>query len=230
MSIDPDRYFERVGLTGARPPTLATLRALHVAHVSSIPFEDIDVLLGRPISLDLADIEAKLVGRRRGGYCFEQNILFAAVLEALGFEVRRWAARVRMGSTKLRPQSHSLLGVVIDGVTYVADVGFGGDGFVTPLRLDDADVVRQGAWSFRLSREDGGTYVVQTWKEGAWFDLYAFTTAEIPAIDYEVSNHYMSTSARSPFTRALVVQKSSEKARWTLHNHRLTVEQGPSAK
>jgi N-hydroxyarylamine O-acetyltransferase len=224
MSLNLERYFERIAFSAPRTASLETLRALHLAHVSSIPFEDLDVLLGRPISLDLGDIQAKLVEQRRGGYCFEQNALFAAALEALGFRVARYQARVRLGSTKVRPQSHSLLGVILDGVTWIADVGFGGDAFVLPMRLDERGVVTQGGWSFRIALEGERTYVVQTLKESGWYDLYAFTTTEVPAIDYEVANHYMSTSSRSPFVRALVVQRSGKDGRWVLHNRRLTFE------
>ena len=103
--LDRAAYLARVGYKGQLEPTLETLKALQFAHVSAIPFENLDIVLGKTISLDLPHLEAKLVKARRGGYCFEQNALFAAVLESLGFEVVRLAARVRFGATAIRPRT-----------------------------------------------------------------------------------------------------------------------------
>jgi N-hydroxyarylamine O-acetyltransferase len=126
--VDLVAYLARIDYAERLDPTVATLRNLHFAHATQIPFENLDILLGHPISLDLAALASKLVTARRGGYCFEQNTLFAAVLESLGFVVTRLAARVRFGSTAIRPRSHMLLSVAIDGVEWLADVGFGGEG------------------------------------------------------------------------------------------------------
>ncbi|MGZ5214282.1 MAG: arylamine N-acetyltransferase family protein, partial [Actinomycetota bacterium] len=103
QGLDLEAYLARIGHTGDLGPTIDTLTALHREHVLSIPFENLDILLGRPIRLDLESLQAKLVQRRRGGYCFEQNSLFAAVLEHLGFDIVRLAARVRMGDDRSTP-------------------------------------------------------------------------------------------------------------------------------
>ena len=100
-----DDYLERVGLTSARSPDLATLRRLHEAHVAAIPFENLDILLGHDIRLELDRLRDKLIARRRGGYCFEQNALFAAILQESGYTVMSMEARVRAGSTALRPRT-----------------------------------------------------------------------------------------------------------------------------
>ena len=107
--LDLDAYLKRIGYAGARQPTLAVLEALHLAHATHIPFENLDVLLGRPIRLDLASLQAKLVAGGRGGYCFEQNLLIAAVLGQLGFEVKLIAARVRHRGDKDLPRTHMLV-------------------------------------------------------------------------------------------------------------------------
>jgi hypothetical protein len=125
VTIDLDAYFTRIGYAGVRRPIMETLRALHLAHATHIPFENLDVLLGRRILLDLESLQTKLVRGRRGGYCFEQNALFAAVLERLGFTVTRLAARVRMGVTRVLPRTHVALAVDVDGGSWLADVGFG---------------------------------------------------------------------------------------------------------
>src|SRR4051812_46933180 len=104
MSLDLEAYAARLDYHGDFSASVETLRALHFAHATHIPFENLDILLGRPIRLDLDSLIAKLIDGRRGGYCFEHNALFAAVLEAAGFRVRRLAARVRAGASGVRPR------------------------------------------------------------------------------------------------------------------------------
>src|SRR5262245_46685487 len=144
-----DAYLRRIGYRGPRAASPEALAALHEAHVAAVPFENLDILLGRTISLDLDALEAKIVSGRRGGYCFEQNTLFRAVLERLGFRVTSLAARVRGGDV-LRPRTHMLLRVDLDEGPWLADVGFGGDGLVHPLPL----AAGPGRDGFALQRED----------------------------------------------------------------------------
>src|SRR5262245_30890771 len=141
IALDLDAYLARIGYTGDLTPTLKTLRGLHLAHATHIPFENLDILLGRSIELDLASLQSKLVARRRGGYCFEQNTLFAAALETVGFPVTRLGARVLMGTDHIRPRTHMLLGVTADGAEWLADVGFGGEGLIWPILLDQKEPV-----------------------------------------------------------------------------------------
>src|SRR3954468_20653067 len=123
--MDFEPYFKRLGDTGDRAPTLATLARLQYAHATAIPFENLDIHLGRPIRIDLESVTEKLVDHQRGGYCFEQNALFAAVLESLGFPVTRLAARVRLGRPgTITARTHMLLAVEADGRRWISDVGF----------------------------------------------------------------------------------------------------------
>ena len=220
MPLDLKAYAARVEYGGEFTPALATLRALHLAHATHIPFENLDILLGRPIRLDLESVSAKLIEARRGGYCFEQNALFAAVLEAIGFRVTRLAARVRMGAAEIRPRSHMLLAVDVEGERLVADVGFGGEGLLLPVGLkgDEGEGYRVIA--------DSGLHVLQSRRAEGWFDLYSFTLEEQHAADYEVSNHFTSTHPSSPFVNKLVVQRPGKDVRLTLVNRQLT-EQRP---
>src|SRR5919198_5965296 len=117
-----DSYLERVGYTGDLRPTYEVLEALHLAHATHIPFENLDILAGRPIRLDLESLEAKLVKARSGGYCFEQNALFAGVLDAIGFDVTRLAGRVRYRVSFVLPRTHMTLLVNVEGGTWLADV------------------------------------------------------------------------------------------------------------
>ena len=121
-ALDLPAYLERIGYAGDLNPSRSVLEALHLAHATHIPFENLDILLGRPIRLDLASLQAKLVKDRRGGYCFEQNLLFSAVLRQLGFSVTSLAARVRYRTTTLLPRTHMLLLVDLAGERWLADV------------------------------------------------------------------------------------------------------------
>ncbi|HEX3449338.1 MAG TPA: arylamine N-acetyltransferase [Isosphaeraceae bacterium] len=221
--VDLEAYLARTGYTGRLDPSLATLQGLHVAHATSIPFENLDILLGREISLELDALESKLVASRRGGYCFEHNTLFSAVLDSLGFEVTRLAARVRFGSTAIRPRSHMLLSVKLDGQPWLVDVGFGGEGLLYPIRMLDPEESRQFGWTFRVQR-DGDIQVLQSLHGEGWFDLYAFTQEPQYPIDFVVANHFTATHPHSPFVQSLVVQRQNCETRFTLRNRELSEE------
>lgn len=126
--LDQQAYLTRIGYEGSVNPSVETLRLLHRAHVLTVPFENLDIHLGRSISLDPSALFRKIVLSRRGGYCFELNGLFALLLEQLGFSVTRLAARVLYGGEGVRPRSHQLLLVQIGESRWIADVGFGGNG------------------------------------------------------------------------------------------------------
>ncbi|WEB41216.1 arylamine N-acetyltransferase [Streptomyces yunnanensis] len=215
--LDLDAYLARIGYEGDRRPTLETLRALHAAHSDSLGFENIDIVLGRPILLDLEALQAKMVRQRRGGYCYEQNLLYAAALERLGFRVRGLGARIRMGEDKVRPVTHALLKVELDGTDWITDVGFGGEALLAPIPLRDGVEERQGAWTFGVVHEkETETWVLRSRHADGWFDLYAFGTERRFPVDYTVFNHYISTHPRSPFTGRIVVQKPGPELRSTL--------------
>src|SRR5262249_42362531 len=133
--LDIGAYLARIGYGGPVDARLDTLRALHYQHATRIAFENLDVQLGRPIPPDMESLEAKLARRRPGGYCFEQNALFAAVLRSFGFRVTTLAARVRYLTTEIMPRTHMLLRVDLAEGAFIADVGFGGYGLTAPLRL-----------------------------------------------------------------------------------------------
>lgn len=227
--IDLDAYLRRIGLGSSPAADLRGLEAVHEAHCAAIPFENLDILLGRPISLDLRAVQDKLVTRRRGGYCFEQNTLFAAALEALGFRLTRLSARVRANMTELRPRTHMLLRVDLPEGAFVADVGFGGDGLVLPVPLEgDHEVFAgergmSGALGHRVVQEGAEARVLQASVDGEWHDLYTFTLEPQYAVDYEMANHFTSTYPRSPFVRSLTAQRARRHRRAILRNRDLVV-------
>ncbi len=202
--LDLERYLRRIDFSGKTEPTSQVLHALHVAHASHVAFENIDILLGRPISLDLQALEAKIVKDCRGGYCFEQNTLFAGVLEQLGFNVTALAARVRLGRTRISPRTHMLLLVEVARQLFLADVGFGGAGFIEPMPLEPDRIIEQFGWFLRLVRE-GESWVLQSRVAGVWLDQYEFTLERHYPSDYEVANHYTATFPTSYFRQTLLV-------------------------
>lgn len=213
-------YRARIAYTGDLTPTVETLHALHLAHATHIPFENLDVLLRRPIQLDVESLWAKLVTGGRGGYCFEQNGLFAAVLEEVGFRVMRLGARVRMGAVGVRPRTHMVLLVEAGGDRWLTDVGFGADGLIHPVALNPGADSAQFAWKYRVIVE-GPNYVLQSWYPQGWLDLYSFDLVEQYPMDYEVANYFTSTYPRSPFVTMLRVQLPGPRVRTMLVNRTL---------
>jgi N-hydroxyarylamine O-acetyltransferase len=221
--LDLDAYLARIGQPARPQPTVATLCALHFAHAAHIPFENLDILLRRPIRIDLGSLQAKLVAGARGGYCFEQNTLFASALREIGFEVTLLAARVRFGTTRTLPRTHMVLKVESEGADWLADVGFGAAGLLFPVRFGETREVRQFAWTYRLVR-GSEQWVLQSLRGGSWTDLYAFTLEPQLPVDFEVANHYVSTHPQSRFVRALTVQRVAPEERYTLVDRELAIE------
>lgn len=226
--LDFDGYLRRIGYEGPREPTPQTLADVHLAHATQIPFENLDIHLGRPIQIDLASIQAKLIHSRRGGYCFEHNTLLAAVLEELGFRVTALAARVRLGASRVLPKTHMLLMVEFDGL-WLADVGFGTGGLLTPIAMTPGRVSQQHGRSYRLTREEPQTWVLQALVRGVWQDLYAFTLEPHYPIDFEMANHYISTHPASRFVQTLVAQRQTLDACHLLRNREHSVLRGDDA-
>lgn len=226
--MDLKAYCQRSEYTGDLRPSADCLRELHLAHALHVPFENIDVLLRRPIKLDLESLYKKLVEDRRGGYCFEQNTLFAAVLEEIGFRVTRLAARVRLGASGVGSRSHMLLRVEADGELWLADVGFGGEALLVPIPWRPGEIAEQFEWRFRLLTE-GSNFLLQMLRPGGWLDLYAFNLEEQYPVDYVVANHYTSTYPESFFLKRLMVHLPGPSERLTLVNRRLIERRAESA-
>ena len=224
-----DAYFARIGYSGARVPTLDTLRAVQLAHVQSIAFENLSPLMGVSVPLDLPSLEEKLVRSGRGGYCFEQNALFAAAVRELGFEVTGLAARVVWGRPEdedvVRMRSHMLLKVDVEGASYLADVGFGGQTPTGPLRLTPDIEQETPHEPYRLVTVDGSSeeLKLQSLIGGEWKSLYRFDFQPQYAPDYEVANYYIATHPSSPFRAGLRLALPFPGGRYGLANTQLSV-------
>jgi N-hydroxyarylamine O-acetyltransferase len=204
--FDLDAYLTRIGLSG-RP----SIAEVHRAHVTSIPFENLDPHRGVPVSLAIEDLERKLVRKRRGGYCFEQNLLLKAGLEALGAEVDMFLARVRYGAPPgaTRPRGHLVLRVCENGAVLHADVGFGLGTPLEPLPFGPGDAHEQAGWRFRVV-QDGPELVLQTIEDDDWVDVYGFVPQPAPQVDLETSNWWVCTHPHSPFVTGLVAGAQSQ--------------------
>ncbi|WP_079032252.1 arylamine N-acetyltransferase family protein [Streptomyces specialis] len=229
--LDLDAYLARIGWSGRRGASVGALRPGPRAHAHALPFENLDSPRGIAPSLALPDLEAKLVRSRRGGYCFEHNTLFAAALEALGFEVTRLAARVRVGDpTAIRPRTHKtlLVGVPGDPARHLADVGFGTNGaLLEAIPLTAGPETHDGDRRHRLLREPHhgleDLWVLQAFLDGAWRDQYAFNRDPWEPADYEAMNWHVATNPRSPFRHTLRAQRTRPDAHLSLMGRTLTV-------
>jgi len=225
---DLDAYFERIGYSGPREPTLGVLNAIALAHTSAIPFENLDVLLGRPIALDPASLVDKLVRRRRGGYCFEQNGLLLLVLEALGFQAVPISARVRWQRPNdfTPPRTHLFVRVELDGESWLADVGIGGLSLTSAIRLN-TDAPQATPHETRRIVRKGGLCFHQVRFGEEWADINEFTLEEMPHIDRELANWYTSAHPDSHFRNRLVAALAApEGRRYALLNNELTIRHG----
>jgi N-hydroxyarylamine O-acetyltransferase len=222
--IDLDAYCRRIGYDGPRTATSDTLRALHRLHPQAIAFENLDPLLKRPVRLDPASLQEKLVDGGRGGYCFEQNLLFAQVLRAFGFTVKEATARVRWNVPPgmQTPRVHALLIVEAEGETYLVDVGFGGNVATAPLLLRSRDEQKTPHEPFRLVA-DGHRVVVEARLAGQWTSLYATDLAESIPADFEMGNWFTSAHPASIFVNGLLAARAEPGRRYALHNNALSV-------
>jgi len=223
--FDLDPYLARIGYTGPRTARIDTLEAVHALHPASIPFENLNPLLGWPVLLDAGSLQAKLVAGGRGGWCFEHNSLFRYALETLGFSVTSLAARVLWNAAPnnpIGPRSHMLLLVDLGGARYLADVGFGGNVLTSPLRLEPHIVQPTPHESHRLLPFENG-FVLEALLSGEWRPLYRFTMEPQFPADYEVSNWYLCHHPSSFFRQILMAARATAGGRFALRNNTLSI-------
>jgi N-hydroxyarylamine O-acetyltransferase len=210
--LDLDAYLTRVGHVGPIESSEATLMALYRNHLSAIRFENLDVFLKGSVDVTLEAIQDKIVFRGRGGYCYEQAQLFAAVLERLGFGVDRLLARVGPDGGPARPRTHLTLRVRADQNVWLADVGFGSSP-PAPLslrRYRSGGPQEVDGWIYELAPdEEHGAEVwkLREYQAGEWATLHRWEDAKVQPIDVVLSNHYTSTHPDSWFTWQPVIVK-----------------------
>ncbi len=222
--LDVDSYFRRIGYSGPRTATLETLRSLQMLHPLASPFENLDTLSGRAVSLDLPSLERKLVHARRGGYCFEQNLLFKHALRALGFRPTALAARVvwERPSDEIRARTHMVLLVALGDRSYVCDVGFGGLTPTAPIELAPGVEQPTPHETFRVLRIES-EFSVEARVRGEWQRLYRFDLQKQQQVDIELLNHYVMSHADSPMRGRLLAARVAADRRFGLGNGVLNI-------
>ncbi|MCG8490564.1 MAG: arylamine N-acetyltransferase [Sneathiellales bacterium] len=229
-TIDLDAYLERIAYKGDLKPDLESLAKIQLLHALAIPFENIDPFLGLPVPLDLPSLEDKLITRKRGGYCFEQNFLLKHALEKIGFKVTGVAGRVlwQKPPNSSAPATHMLLRVDIDAQTYIIDAGFGGQVLTGPLRLESDIIQMTPHEPFRLQRMPDG-FILESEIRGNWQPIYYFDLSERLISDFEILNYYLSTAPQSPFVSSLMVARPDTGRRWTLSSKAFRQQQFQNA-
>jgi N-hydroxyarylamine O-acetyltransferase len=221
---DLDRYLRRIGHKGSVRPDFQTLASLVRLHARTIPFENLNPLLGEPVPLDPASLQRKLIEQGRGGYCYEQNLLLAGMLRTAGFEVSMHAARIlwQVPAGEVRPRTHMLLRAALPEGAYLADVGLGGMTLDSPLRLDVEVAQPTGLEPFRILRPDARHYELQARLGSVWTPLYSFDLQEQHLADYELWSWYLCNHPDSHFRSSLFAARTHDGARTALLNNRLT--------
>ena len=223
--VNLNAYFERIGFAGSIAPNLATLELIHALHPAVIPFENLGPLMGQPVALDQASLERKLLAEKRGGYCFEHNLLLMRILRDLDYTVRPLLARVVWNnpSAGTGPRTHMLLNVEISGQHYIADVGFGGQTLTTPLRLRAGVEQQTPHETYRLTGGDP-EWTLETKIGEDWRALYEFNLDTVEEAALGPINEMVWSDPASPFTRELRVALSPSGKRLKLLNGQFTVQ------
>ncbi len=212
-------YLQRLGFDAPPPPTLQTLRQMQLRHTAEFVFENLATVSGVPVLIDLDSIESKVLRQGRGGYCYELNHLFYALLLELGFEARGISGRVVMNQPEGRwtARTHRLSLVTIEDTRYIADVGFGGMVPTAPLLLDSEDEQPTPHEPYCIEKLIDG-YLLRAKVAGEWRPMYLFDLQRQEHIDYTVGNWYVSTHPDSPFAQRLMVARIGDGWRKTLNN------------
>ncbi len=212
-------YLERLDYTGPVAPSADTLRQLQVAHLRAVPFENLSIHSGEPIILDDEYLFDKIVSRRRGGFCYELNGLFGALLRALGFDVSMFSARVANAEGIFGPDFDHMALMITLAERWLVDVGFG-DSFLAPLRLDEESIQVQGNSAYSIVREDDSFVLKRQSSEGVWKSQYRFTLKPYGYSDYAEMCRYHQTSPQSHFTRSRICSRATREGRISLSNLR----------
>jgi N-hydroxyarylamine O-acetyltransferase len=222
-------YLDRIGFAGAASADIASVSAMMRCQLFAVPFENLDVQAGKVVSLVPEEIVEKIVGRRRGGYCYEVNGLFAMALEALGIAYQFVAARPMFYPVK-RPKTHMAVVLTLDGVQWLCDLGFGSYGIRAPMRLDLLDAeVAQDDDSFMLCKSGAIDYVLKAKVDGEWQNQYGFNLSPQEWIDFMPANYLNSTHPDAIFVQKLLLVIFSETGRSILLDDSLrTVRNGVS--
>lgn len=225
-----DSYLDRIHYSGKQNSSEETLRNLHVAHTLNVPFENLDVFYGNPVRLDEASLYRKIVENGRGGYCFEMNGIFSLALKKIGFRVTNLLARVSIDESRYSPKTHQVMLVETGNKLWLSDVGFGNDGLVAPLLMEENTEQKQFAHVYRIKKDSTFGYMLQKKEGDDYRNLYAFTLDKCYPEDFEMSNHYTATFPKSFFLKMRFCTLPTKEGRITLVDNQLKVIQNGSSR
>lgn len=224
--MNTEAYLRRINYSGSLEPTAETLRDLQVAHLRAVPFENLSIHAGEPIVLEDNSLFTKIVERRRGGFCYEANGLFAALLRELGFDVVMLAAGVAKSEGGFGPQFDHMTLMVTLAERWLVDVGFG-DSFLEPLLLDSRTDQVQGTRAFRIVDDDDHLIMMRRDPNADWEPQYRFTLEPYTFADYEETCIFHQTSPDSHFTKGRICSRATEDGRISLSEMRFITTTGP---
>lgn len=228
MAFDLEKYFKRIHWQPGNESPVEKLRMVHYKHITSIPFENLDVYNKKTISVDPDSVYEKLVVKNRGGYCFEMNCLLHTALSEMGFDVQPYLARVSMGGIGFGPYTHRINIARIGEDRYLLDVGFGGSCFPMPLKLEEGTEQKQLWMNYRVVRSDAVDYAIQIMENGRFIDMLGFNDRPALPMDFEIGNFYTNMHPSSFFRDHIMCAIYTENGKITLFDNTLTIRKGDS--
>ena len=228
-NFDLHQYLARIGFEGQAQADIHTVRNMMRCQLFTVPFENLDVLAGKVVSLVPEDIVDKIVTRKRGGYCYEVNGLFAMALDALGIAYQFVAARPMFYPVR-RPKTHMALVLTLDNEQWLCDLGFGSYGIRAPIALTCLNQdIAQDSDLFRLTGDEHGNFRVQAWCDSTWANQYEFNLSPQEWIDFSPANYLNSTHPDAVFVQKLLIVLHNPSGRKILFGQVLkTIENGVS--
>jgi N-hydroxyarylamine O-acetyltransferase len=223
--LDIEPYLRRISYSGSLRPTLDVLRRLHRQHLLSVPFENLDIHLGRRITLDQRLFYKKIVRDRRGGYCYELNGCFASLLRKLGFKVSMLSARVAGNHGRFSPEFDHMTLLVHLKDRWLADVGFG-DSFIQPKKIDDGGIQQDNGHIYKVAGKNRRRILSRRTETDSWKRQYAFSLRSRRLSDFAARNYYQQTSPRSHFTQGRLINQLTKSGRVTLTDNKLILKRG----
>jgi N-hydroxyarylamine O-acetyltransferase len=217
-----EKYLHRIGIESTPEPTLEALNAIQRAHLYAVPYENLDILIQKPLSLKVEDLYEKIVTNGRGGYCFELNELFAWLLRQLGYGITDYFARFLRDEPAIPMRRHHVLRAAIPGETdaYLCDVGVGTGSPTYPIRMEEGAIQRQGKAEYRLTRDAFLGWVLEELKRGEWAPVFSFTEEPQLPIDFIAASFYCERSPDSIFNKEPMVAMRTETGRITLDGNK----------
>lgn len=226
MPFDIQNYYDRINWHPGNESPLEKLRLVHFKHITNIPFENLDVYNKKTIAVDPDSVYEKLVINKRGGYCFEMNSLLHSALKAMGYDIKPYLARIALGEFGFGPYTHRINIVELEGERYILDVGYGGNCFAFPVKLEEGLEQKQLWMSYRVVRSDAVDYCVQIYQDGKYVDMLGFNDRPAVQMDFDIGNFYTNKHPSSFFRDHIMCAIYTENGKNTLFDNNLTIREG----